>query len=65
MMSIEQTGTLPAIDILAAEREFVETWFDRREPDCLICSDPDAFAVLFIIDVSAVRQENDNLSKKY
>ena len=29
-------GTLIAIDTLAVEREFVETWLDRRELDFLI-----------------------------
>ena len=29
-------GTLIAIDTLAVEREYVETWLDRRELDYLI-----------------------------
>ncbi len=29
-------GTVIAIDTLAVEREFVETWLDRRELDYLI-----------------------------
>ena len=37
-------GTLIAIDTLAVEREFVETWLDRRELDFLIYNDPDAYA---------------------
>ena len=41
-------GTLLAIDTLAAEREFVETWLDRRELDYLICNDPAAYAELVL-----------------
>ncbi len=41
-------GTLIAIDTLAVEREFVETWLDRRELDCLIYNDPDAYAELVL-----------------
>ena len=37
-------GTRIAVDTLAMEREFVETWLDRRAPDFLICNDPDACA---------------------
>ena len=37
-------GTLIAIDTLAFEREFVETWLDRRELDYLIYNDPAAYA---------------------
>ena len=37
-------GSVIAIDTLAVEREFVETWLDRRELDYLICSDPAACA---------------------
>ena len=41
-------GTLIAIDTLAVEREFVETWLDRRELDFLIYNDPDAYAELVL-----------------
>ena len=41
-------GTLIAIDTLAVEREFVETWLDRRELDYLIYNDPDAYAELVL-----------------
>ena len=37
-------GTLIAIDTLAVEREFVETWLDRS----LIYNDPDAYAELVL-----------------
>ena len=37
-------GTVHAIDTLAVEREFVETWLDRRGPDYLICNDSAAYA---------------------
>ena len=54
-------GTLIAIDTLAVEREFVETWLDRRELDFLIYNDPDAYAELVLQGVvmkylDAVRQ---------
>ncbi len=41
-------GTVIAIDTLAVEREFVETWLDRRELDYLICNDPAAYAGLVL-----------------
>ena len=41
-------GTLISIDTLAVEREFVETWLDRRELDYLIYNDPDAYAELVL-----------------
>ena len=41
-------GTLIAIDTLAVEREFVETWLDRRELDFLIYNDPVAYAELVL-----------------
>ena len=41
-------GTLIAIDTLAVEREFVETWLDRRELDFLIYNDPAAYAELVV-----------------
>ena len=41
-------GTILAIDTLAVEREFVETWLDRRELDYLIYNDPDAYADLVL-----------------
>ena len=41
-------GTVIAIDTLAVEREFVETWLDRRELDFLIYNDPDAYAELVL-----------------
>ena len=41
-------GTLIAIDTLAVEREFVETWLDRRELDFLIYNDPAAYAELIL-----------------
>ena len=41
-------GTGIAIDTLAVEREFVETWLDRRELDYLIYNDPDAYAELVL-----------------
>ena len=37
-----------AIDTLAVEREYVETWLDRRELDYLIYNDPDAYAELVL-----------------
>ena len=43
-------GTLFAIDTLAVEREFVETWLDRRELDFLIYNDPEAYAELVLKD---------------
>ena len=41
-------GTMIAIDTLAVEREFVETCLDRRELDCLIYNDPNAYAELVL-----------------
>lgn len=41
-------GTMIAIDTLAVEREFVETWLNRRELDYLIYNDPDAYAELVL-----------------
>ena len=41
-------GTVIAIDTLAVEREFVETWLDRRELDYLIYNDPNAYAELVL-----------------
>ena len=41
-------GTLIAVDTLAVEREFVETWLDRRELDYLIYNDPAAYAELVL-----------------
>jgi hypothetical protein len=41
-------GTVIAIDSLAVEREFVETWLDRRELDYLIYNDPATYAELIL-----------------
>ena len=41
-------GTVIAIDTLAVEREYVETWLDRWELDYLIYNDPDAYAELVL-----------------
>ena len=41
-------GTMIAIDTLAVEREFVDTWLDRRELDYLIYNDPAAYAELVL-----------------
>ena len=41
-------GTVIAIDTLIVEREFVETWLDRRELDYLIYNDPAAYAELVL-----------------
>ena len=41
-------GTIIAIDTLAVEREFVETWLDRRDLDYLIYNDPAAYAELVL-----------------
>ena len=41
-------GTVNAIDTLAVERDFVETWLDRRELDYLIYNDPAAYAELVL-----------------
>ena len=41
-------GTMIAIDTLAVEQEFVETWLDRRELDYLIYNDPNAYAELVL-----------------
>ena len=43
-------GSVIAIDTLAVEREFVETWLDRRELDYLIYNDPAAYAELVLAD---------------
>ena len=40
--------TMIAIDTIAVEREFVETWLDRRELDYLIYNDPAAYAELVL-----------------
>ena len=40
--------TLIAIDTIAVEREFMETWLDRRELDYLIYNDPVAYAELVL-----------------
>ena len=41
-------GSVIAIDTLAVERAFVETWLDRRELDYLIYNDPTAYAKLVL-----------------
>jgi len=41
-------GTVIAIDTLAVEREFVETWLDRREQDYLIINDPTVYVELVL-----------------
>ena len=41
-------GKMIAIDTLAVEREYVETWLDRRELDYLIYNDPAAYAELVL-----------------
>ena len=41
-------GSVIAIDTLAVEREFAETWLDRRELDYLIYNDPAAYAELVL-----------------
>ena len=47
-------GAVIAIDTLAVEREFVDTWLDRRELDFLIYNDPAAYAELVLTgDVKA------------
>ena len=52
--SLYTDGMLIAIDTLAVEREFVETWLDRRELDYLIYNDPTAYAELVLAgDVKA------------
>ena len=38
--------TILAIDTIAVENEFVETWLDRRELDYLIYNDPLGYADL-------------------
>ena len=40
--------TVVAIDTNAVEREFVETWLDRRELDYLIYNDPVGYADLVL-----------------
>ena len=47
-------GTVIAIYTPAVEREFSETWLDRRELDYLIYNDPAAYAELVLTgDVKA------------
>ena len=46
--SRQPDGSVIAIDTLAVEREFVETWLDRRELDYLIYNDPAAYAELVL-----------------
>ena len=46
--SRQPDGSVIAIDTLAVEREFVETWLDRRELDYLIYNDPAAYAELIL-----------------
>lgn len=41
-------GTMIAIDTNAVEREFAETWLDRRELDYLIYNDPVGYADLVL-----------------
>ena len=41
-------GTMVAIDTLAVEREFVETWLDWKELDYLIYNDPFTYAELVL-----------------
>ena len=41
-------GTLIAIDTLAVEREFVDTWLHRRELDYLIYNEPAAYVELVL-----------------
>ena len=46
--SRRQDGSVIAIDTIAVEREFAETWLDRRELDYLIYNDPAAYAELVL-----------------
>jgi len=41
-------GTMIAIDTIAVENEFAETWLDRRELDYLIYNDPLGYAELVL-----------------
>ena len=41
-------GSTIAIDTIAVENEFAETWLDRRELDFLIYNDPLAYADLVL-----------------
>ena len=41
-------GSMIAIDTIAVENEFAETWLDRRELDYLIYNDPLAYADLVL-----------------
>ena len=41
-------GTMVAIDTIAVENEFAETWLDRRELDYLIYNDPLGYADLVL-----------------
>ena len=41
-------GTMLAIDTIAVENEFAETWLDRRELDYLIYNDPLGYADLVL-----------------
>lgn len=41
-------GNMIAIDTIAVENEFAETWLDRRELDYLIYNDPLGYADLVL-----------------
>ncbi len=41
-------GSMVAIDTIAVENEFAETWLDRRELDYLIYNDPLGYADLVL-----------------
>ncbi len=41
-------GTMIAIDTIAVENEFAETWLDRRELDYLIYNDPLGYSELVL-----------------
>jgi len=41
-------GSMIAIDTIAVENEFTETWLDRREWDYLIYNDPLGYADLVL-----------------
>ena len=41
-------GSMIAIDTIAVENEFAETWLDRRELDYLIYNDPLGYADLVL-----------------
>ncbi len=43
--------TMLAIDTVAVENEFAETWLDRRELDYLIYNDPLGYADLVLNEV--------------